>query len=220
MKSIARWRAAAASAAALIALACGNGGGVPIPYDAAVTEPAPVVVDGGVDASDGGGDAQGTDGPRCTVLVEQHADEGAQHIPCTSPADYISKPPSSGNHYPVWPDFKTYDQPIRWGHLVHAMEHGGVVVAYNCPDGCADELARAQAFMAAGPPDPQCSTPRVILVPDPSLEVRWAAAAWTWTLNADCFDEPTFLKFVADHLGHSSESICGGYGLDQLCTTP
>ena len=180
----------------LAALGCSSGRGDPIPYDAGMTEPL------------------------CTVLVEQHPSEGAYHIPCTSPADYLTEPPSSGNHYPTWPDYKIYDQPIRWGHLVHAMEHGGVVIVYNCPDGCADDLARAQAFVTAGPPDPACSTPRVILAPDPTLDVKWAAAAWTWTLRADCFDGIAFEKFVVDHLGHASESICGGYSLDQLCTAP
>jgi hypothetical protein len=219
VKSIGRWQVGAASGLALAALAlgCSSGSGNPIPYDAGVTEPGPVVVDGSADTADG---AFADDGGQCAVVVEQHPDEGASHIPCTSPADYLTKPPSSGNHYPTWPDYKVYDQPIRWGHLVHAMEHGGVVIVYNCPDGCADDLARAQAFVAAGPPDADCSTPRVILAPDPTLEVKWAASAWRWTLRADCFDDAAMASFVADHLGHASESICGGYPLDQLCTTP
>ena len=87
---------------AVLALACSNGAVERTPYDAG--------------------------GPRCPVVVEQHPDEGASHIPCTSPATYLTEPPSSGNHYPTWPDYKVYDQPIRWGHLVHAMEHGGVVI--------------------------------------------------------------------------------------------
>jgi hypothetical protein len=62
----------------------------------------------------------------------------------------------------------------------------------------------------------------VILAPDPTLDVRWAAAAWTWTLRADCFDQTAVAKFVADHLGTNPyiESICGGRPLDELCTTP
>ena len=41
------------------------------------------------------------------------------------------------------------------------MEHGGVVIVYNCgAAGCADEIARAQAFVDGMPPMPGC-TPAV-----------------------------------------------------------
>jgi hypothetical protein len=223
VRSNGRWRAGAASCAALLGLALGcssNGAQYhPYPYDAGVTEPGPV------EANDAGGDgsAPGADGGRCAVVVAQHPDEGHDHIACTSPADYLTVPPSSGNHYPVWPAYGIYDQPIRWGHLVHNMEHGAVVIVYNCPDGCDDDLARAKAFVNGNHPDPaQCSPARLSLVPDPTLDVKWAAAAWTWTLRADCFEEAAFGQFVTDHLGTNPyiETICGGYTLDQLCTTP
>ena len=42
----------------------------------------------------------------------------------------------------------------------------------------------------------------MILAPDPTLPVRWAASAWTWTLRADCFDETAFRQFYADHYDH------------------
>ncbi len=86
------------------------------------------------------------------------------------------------------------------------MEHGGAVIAYNCgAAGCADELARAQTFVA-GITDAACTPARVILMPDPTLDVRWAATAWTWTLRAECFDDAAFTQFIADHLGHGLES--------------
>jgi hypothetical protein len=163
-------------------------------------------------ASDDGGvfvdDASG-----CTAVIEGHADEGFNHIACAGPTSYGTVPPSSGNHFPKWPDYKIYDQPIPWGNLVHALEHGGVDIVYNCPDGCADEVARAQAFIAALPADPLCTTPdvrRVILAPDPTLpaDVRWAASAWTWTLRASCFSETAFASFVRDHYGHGPEPTC------------
>ena len=57
----------------------------------------------------------------------------------------------------------------------------------------------------------------MILAPDPTLAVRWAATAWTWTLRADCFDEAAFSQFVGDHLGHGLEAVCGGAALADLC---
>ena len=63
----------------------------------------------------------------------------------------MTKPPSSGNHYPIWPDYQTYDKPVPWGHLMHAMEHGAVIIVYNCPGGCPDEVAAAQAIIDQPP---------------------------------------------------------------------
>ena len=151
------------------------------------------------------------DGGTCTAVVAQHPDEGAVHVDCTTQLLYGTNPPSSGNHYPIWANYKTYAAPVPWGHLVHSLEHGAIVIVYNCPDGCADEVARAQAFIDALPLDPECTAPdvrRVILAPAPTLDVRWAASAWTWTLRASCFDETAFGAFVAAHYNMGREDFC------------
>jgi hypothetical protein len=152
-----------------------------------------------------------TDGGACTVFIQQHADEGAGHVACSPPPTYATKPPSSGNHYATWADYKTYATPVPWGHLMHSMEHGAVVIVYNCPSGCADEVAAAQAMIDALPVDADCTAPtkrRVILAPDPTLDVRWAATAWTWTLRAPCFDAAAFSQFATDHYGKTIENFC------------
>jgi Protein of unknown function (DUF3105) len=157
-------------------------------------------------------DASTDDGGACTVDIAQHPDEGAFHVDCLPVPTYGTKPPSSGNHYPIWADFKTYATPVPWGHLVHALEHGAIVIVYNCPGGCPDEVARAQALIDSLPTDPICTAPdvrRVILAPDPTLDVRWAASAWTWTLRASCFDETSFHSFATAHYGMGGEDLCG-----------
>jgi hypothetical protein len=175
-------------------------------------------LDGGQDgAADTGadpdaGDASVSDAARaCEVQIAQHPDEGANHVNCTPVPTYKTKPPSSGNHYPSWADFKTYDKPVPWGHLVHSLEHGAVVIVYNCPGGCPDEVAAAQAMIDALPVDVLCTGSdkrRVILAPDPTLDVRWAAAAWTWTLRASCFDTAAFSDFAKAHYNHAGENFC------------
>ena len=65
------------------------------------------------------------------------------------------------------------------------MEHGAVVVLYNCPEGCAAEVAAAQTFIDALPADPRCTDDvkhQVVMSPDPSLPSRWAAVAWGHSL--------------------------------------
>jgi len=176
---------------------------------------------------DAGEDADGAmtvdvDGAQCTVFVEEHMSEGANHILCTSETKYMTVPPSSGNHFGCWPEYRTFDVPVPWGNLVHGLEHGAVVIAYNCgAAGCPDEVARAQAFIDGLPLDGAAgcpSTRRVILTPDPTLAVRWGASAWTWTLQSDCFDETAFAQFYADHYDHAPESICSaGAPYANLC---
>jgi uncharacterized protein DUF3105 len=164
-------------------------------------------------------------GAACTAVVAQHPNEGALHVDCLPVPKYGTRPPSSGNHYPIWADYKTYTTPVPWGHLVHDLEHGAIVIVYSCAAtdaACAAEIARAQAMIDGlpFPLDPvdvdvadgyECVAPtkhRVILAPDPTLDVRWAASAWTWTLRATCFDETTFSDFAKAHYAQGGENFC------------
>jgi hypothetical protein len=180
-------------------------------YEPMPNEPMPV--------DTGGKDVSMVEDARCTAVIESHTDEGAYHIPCTSATNYQTVPPSSGNHFGCWPEYRTFDVPVPWGNLVHALEHGAVVIVYNCGSaGCPDEVALAQNFVDNLPPDTACPAHRVILAPDPTLDVRWAATAWTWTLRADCFDAVAFGKFYTDHYGMGREVVCsGGAPFANLC---
>ncbi len=148
----------------------------------------------------------------CDAVEQQHPISGSAHLPCNGALTHSSNPPSSGDHYPTWAAFKAYSAPVPRGYLVHALEHGAVVIAYHCPSGCAAEVAEAQAAIELLPIEPLCASTgalrRVILVPDPLLDVRWAASAWGFTLRAGCFDAVAFSRFVTDHLGDAPENFC------------
>jgi hypothetical protein len=49
---------------------------------------------------------------------------------------------------------------------------------------------------------------RVILTPDPGLDVRFGASSWGFTLKSDCFDPERFRAFVLAHIGHAPEDFC------------
>ncbi|MES1209677.1 MAG: DUF3105 domain-containing protein [Pseudomonadota bacterium] len=206
---------AAASLAVLLA-ACSSG--LPVGHggrDAAPIADATVVID----TAD-----TGTDGQQCVSTVEQHADEGATHVPCTQPVTYQTNPPSSGNHYSCWAAYQTYSSPVPWGNLVHSLEHGAMIVVYNCPQGCAADVAAIQSFIDGLPLDSNCGAflhkNRVILMPDPDLDARFAATAWGWTLKSNCFDPTAFRQFFDAHYDHGREIICSdGWLGDGLCVT-
>lgn len=156
-------------------------------------------------------------GGSCAVEVATPPNEGAAHSERCAPIQYGSKPPSSGTHYPIWPVFRAYDKPIPWGYLVHALEHGAVVIVYNCSDGCPDQVAAAKELVAATPSKAGCSRPPVILAPDPTLDVPWAASAWGYTLRAKCFDRERFAGFVQRRANMAPENIptdCGAIDLE------
>lgn len=209
MKSTAQWPVVAVSFATVLA-GCSSSNGVSPGRDATPLPDATMVIDSAVD------------GVQCVSTVEQHADEGATHVACTQPVTYASNPPSSGNHYSCWAAYQTYTTPIPWGNLVHSMEHGAIVMVYNCPDGCAADVASMQAFIDGLPLDADCSPSlgknRMILMPDPDLDVRFAATAWDWTLKSNCFDPAAFRQFFDQHYDHGREVICSdGWTGDGLC---
>lgn len=236
MKSIARCRTAAAEPAGKAALiasvisvalaaTCGGspsrpGGSGGSAGGGGGTGGAASTGSGGAGSGGQGGIGGAAGAASCTppapaaLGVSQQVDEGAAHAARNCDAVcYRTVPPSSGTHYPTWAAFKAYDAPVPWGFVVHALEHGAVAVVYNCPDGCADEVAVARGWIATLRDKSACTPPRVILAPDPTLDVRWAASAWGWTLRADTFDEPAFTAFFDAHHGTGENTCSSGADL-------
>jgi len=150
----------------------------------------------------------------CEAIVQQRAIEGYTHVPVCSHVTYRTKPPSSGDHYPIWVAYESYASAIPEGYWVHNLEHGAVVFSYNCPSGCTSDVAAAKALIDGLPNDPDCNPAsgdarvRIAMTPDPNLDVRFAASSWGWTLRAKCFDSATFGAFVQAHYGHGRELVC------------
>ncbi|MBI2007311.1 MAG: DUF3105 domain-containing protein [Candidatus Blackburnbacteria bacterium] len=59
---------------------------------------------------------------------------GENHVTDISGVRYNSNPPTSGPHFPIWAKKGVYDRAISDGHLLHSLEHGYVVVSYNCDE--------------------------------------------------------------------------------------
>jgi Protein of unknown function (DUF3105) len=175
---------------------------------------------GGGDASGGGGDAGGPvdAGPpaACDTVITAHAVALAPHVPVCSPIDYATNPPTSGPHYPIWAVYRTYAAPVPRGYWVHSLEHGAIVISYNCTSPCDAELAELAAYLDARPADPLCAPPvkaRIIVTPDPRLDVRFAASAWGFSLRSSCFDLSFLDPFINAHYARTPENFCSG-GID------
>lgn len=72
---------------------------------------------------------------------EEVADLGREHTINISGIAYNSNPPTSGDHFPVWAKKGAYDRLISDGYLIHSLEHGYVIISYDCT-----KLTKASGF--------------------------------------------------------------------------
>ena len=126
-------------------------------------------------------------------------DQGRTHIPLGQEhPPYNSVPATSGWHYPV------PLAPVRWGihsdfipeeKRVHNLEHGGIGIEYNCPEGCVelvDNLSQLVDVAVDG-------GLKVVLSPYPSMDTRIALTAWNFIDQFDVFDEERIKAFIDAH---------------------
>lgn len=59
-------------------------------------------------------------------------DDGRTHVTDIYGVKYSSNPPSSGPHFTVWAKPGVYDRLISDGYFIHSMEHGYVIIWYDC----------------------------------------------------------------------------------------
>ncbi len=63
---------------------------------------------------------------------EAGEDKGRGHVTDIFGIEYSSNPPTSGKHFPMWAKRGMYDRLISDGYLIHSLEHGYVIVSYDC----------------------------------------------------------------------------------------
>jgi len=157
----------------------------------------------------------------CTVYTAREPSASASHVAPCSTLSY-DVPATGGPHFSQWAAFGTYEAPVPWGFLVHAMEHGAVVVAYRCEAGAACDALQGElaAIVASRPADPLCrgdAPLRYVLAPAPDLEWPIAVLAWERLYTATCLDRPSIEAFFDAHYGRAPEDTCAD-GVDLSAT--
>lgn len=79
---------------------------------------------------------------------EKALQDGRNHMQEGSKVDYKFNPPTSGNHYASWITKGFYDTPRIDGNLVHSLEHGYIIIWYNCENKMSQDVILRQ--LAAG----------------------------------------------------------------------
>ncbi len=99
---------------------------------------------------------------------------------------YNSSPPSSGPHFGGLAPWTAHEDPVPPELFVHNLEDGGIVLAYDCPDGCPEIVEGLSERLEEG---------RVLVTPYEGIadttgaDRRIAAVAWTRVLYLDDMGE-------------------------------
>ncbi len=152
-----------------------------------------------------------------TAPVGQAIDEMPHfHVVEGTQITYMHNPPTSGCHYSlgggaaplkpgIYPSTNTKLTPEYW---VHNLEHGYIVVTFNCPSGCTADLQTLQSWFLTLPPDAGGAVPyaKFIAVPYAAQKEKFDVLAWDWfdplgsTLNLN-----EIKKFYACHTNQAPE---------------
>jgi len=126
--------------------------------------------------------------------------------------DYNSNPPTSGPHTAaVAPG--VYDAPVPKESAVHNMEHGQVVVWYNCNAGSQPleepTCAGLRRDLAAVVDEANESGKRVLMTPYAEMEQRIGLTAWQFLDAFDEFDAQRVRIFIDTFYCHTNlEGFC------------
>lgn len=127
---------------------------------------------------------------------EYVASQGNAHIveSQTGQFTYNTIPPTSGPHLGSLARWGVHDEPIPNELQVHNLEDGGVLVQYNCAEGCPDLVAQLQEIV-------ESYDEGVILAPYPGMETRVALTSWQRIDQFDEFDPDRIQRFIRAYRG-------------------
>ena len=142
----------------------------------------------------GGGGAETPDGPGTKVESQgrEHIQEGAEHPP------YNSVPATSGWHYPQ------PLAPVSWGvhssfipeeKRIHNLEHGGISITYNCPEGCEDIISELKGIVERA----RDENMKILLSPYPGTERKITLTSWAFIQSFDNYDKGKIIDFIDSH---------------------
>ncbi len=149
-------------------------------------------------------------GTRMPDLGREHVSEEA-----VASTQYNSNPPTSGPHLPTWVRPGIYTETQKEGELIHSLEHGYIIISYNCAVLVGESVATSSAHTQSA----SCSElvaqleavarkkefKKLIVVPRPGMETPIALTAWTYIETLSAFDAARIERFVDFHRDHGPE---------------
>ena len=149
-----------------------------------------------------------SEGGFSTVLGEDIPVASRDHIQEGMAAtDWPSDPPTSGQHYGQWAPAGFYDEVIPDGYLVHDMEHGYVIVYYNCAavdTDCQTFKTSIESAIADAGVDSATNTVKVIAVPREGMETPVTYASWGHLYRPETFVPEELVTYIQTFRSNAS----------------
>jgi hypothetical protein len=143
--------------------------------------------------------ARAAEGEGALERVEPIPSQGRTHLDRRQTYAYQDHFPTSGPHDPTWTPPGVYRQPQRATELVHALEHGNIVIYYDAPS--PDAMQRLDRWAALY--DDQWSG--MVVTPAAGLGEAIVLTAWAKRLELDSFDPAAAAAFIDAYRGRGPE---------------
>lgn len=130
-----------------------------------------------------------------TFVEEVVTPTSASHT--EAPYSHDGKPPAGGDHNACWGTWGVHAEPLAPERFIHNLEHGGIVLTYNCPDGCEVEKLWLESFAS--------DNELVVVTKYPELATRFGLSAWNARAYSDCLDAAFVRDFYARRVDRGPE---------------
>lgn len=145
--------------------------------------------------------------PAANPAEQAIPNEGRNHVPDGTPLQFAHYPPSSGDHYGTPLPWGFYEEAQPEGNWIHSLEHGGVAVLYNCPEGCPELVDQLRGFFDSAPAT-RCNETRLVVLPySQGMEKPLTAVAWGHQLDLETFDADALTNFFLRYEDQGPETI-------------
>ncbi len=115
---------------------------------------------------------------------------------------YNSSPPTSGPRLAYLADWGIHRIPVPLELQAHNLEHGGVLLQYNCPQGCPGLVERLESLAR--------ERDLVLVAPYPWTDARLTLTAWGRLETLEGYDEERIRAFLDAYLGRDHHAEGGG----------
>lgn len=164
----------------------------------------------GDDNNPNGSDDGGTDAEAGSEIMIPN--EGNDHVPVGQQVSYQANPPASGPHWsalgiaPVAAG--VYEPALEEEQWVHNLEHGYVVLLFDCHGTCPPGLANdLQALFDATPPSEVFGNTKLVITAYDGLPFSFTVVVWDWQLHLEALDQEAVLTFYSEHVDRGPEAI-------------
>lgn len=145
--------------------------------------------------------------------------EGREHVAIGTKVKYKTNPPTSGNHFADWTHTGVYDKPWEDGYLVHSLEHGYIIISYNCMKDNSKSGTDSAALSDPAWSSKSCKDLKkqlsdfaneeklwkLIVIPRPNMDTKIALTAWARLDKMDIFDKVRAQRFIDAFRDHGPE---------------